>query len=272
VRDAVGADHARVADVDHVRVREVEPEPEAGQEDDSHGEIRDRDQRPQRLGGTEAGEEPEQQHPREQIGEHGIHERHRREDLAAIEEDVRDRERQQHEQVEVQEAKRAAPVHEGHHEREHQRDPDVGRIDLAPKGARQTPCHLPCDLRTGPDLDRLALTLVHDDLRDLVAAVVVAHLPAARADRVSLAAGALVVGQLFLELRRPRRDGKRLACGEAVPRRRRRLRLGPRDRRAGPDGLATVRARAGRAGKQDAHRKREDRHRACGRVPQLRCD
>ena len=50
VDDPVRADHARVADVDHVRVAHVEPEPKAGQEDRGRREQPERPDRPRRAG------------------------------------------------------------------------------------------------------------------------------------------------------------------------------------------------------------------------------
>ena len=61
-----------------------------------------------------------------------------------------------------------------------------GAFTLRPNAPVQPARHLPRDLRAGPYLDRAPLTLVDDHLRDLVAVVELAHLPAARAFRERL--------------------------------------------------------------------------------------
>ena len=94
VRDAVGADHARVADVDHVRGADVQADAKAGDEDRRRGQHPDGpDRRAARR--TIRTRDPEAAH--EQPDERRIRERHRREDVAVVEEPERDRERQQHE-------------------------------------------------------------------------------------------------------------------------------------------------------------------------------
>ena len=110
--DPVGADHAGDPDVDHVRVDDVERDPPAGEQ---------RPPRPRASGSARAaraarrasrGRKPDQSIRSEEVAEHRIGERDRGRDLAAVEEEERDAEAEQHEQVEVEEAERAAGIEE----------------------------------------------------------------------------------------------------------------------------------------------------------------
>ena len=145
VRDPVGADHAGVADVDHVRVGDVEPDPEPEQED------RGGDQHPDRPDGRAARRPVAQADPdaaREQPREPRVDERHRGEDVAVVEEPERDREREQHQQVEVPQRERPPPVDQAEQEDRAEAEPDRVAVDLlAAERPGQAARHRPGDLR-----------------------------------------------------------------------------------------------------------------------------
>ena len=100
--------------------------------------------------GALARPEARPQHPHEQVEQHRVHQRHRRLDLAAVEEHVRDAEAEQHEQVEVQQAKRPPEVDERDQEQQAQRDPHVRGVELAPERARVAARHAPGHLVPRP--------------------------------------------------------------------------------------------------------------------------
>ena len=165
VRDPVGADHARVADVDHVRRANVQADPEAGEEDRRRGEHPDR---PHGGAARRAVRPRDPDAAREQPDERRIGERHRREDVAVVEEPERDREREQHEQVDVAQRERPPPVDEPEQEERAEGEPDPGAVDLrAAERARVAARHLPRDLRAGPGLGDRAGRVVDLAGRDL---------------------------------------------------------------------------------------------------------
>ena len=83
VCDAVGTDDARIADVDHIRCANVQADAKAGDEDRRRGQHPDRpDRRTSRR--SVRPRDPHAAH--EQPDEWRIRERHRREDVAAVEE------------------------------------------------------------------------------------------------------------------------------------------------------------------------------------------
>ena len=178
--DPVRPDDARVPDVDHARVRHVQRDAEAHQEQDCEREPGDRDQRHEAASARPARAEPDPQHPHEQVREHGVHERHRDRDLPAVEEEVRRTEGEQREQVEVQHAERPPRVHERQQEEHAQRQPHVRCVELAAELPRIAARHLPRDLPARPRLHHRATQVVHDHLRALLATLEEAHLPPER--------------------------------------------------------------------------------------------
>ena len=89
---------------------DVEPDPEAGEEDAAAGEQPHRPER--RATRAAAGRAADPEAAAEQVGERRVGERGAPEDLALVEEAQRDREREQREQVEVPERERAPQVGE----------------------------------------------------------------------------------------------------------------------------------------------------------------
>ena len=176
VRDPVGADHTRVADVDHVRVDHVQPDPEADEEDQSRKEKVDRHVRHE-LAHALAAAPSLPQHSPHHVEQHGIGERHRHPDLAAVEEHVRDAEGEQHEQVEVEQAQRAAEVHERQEEQQPERYQEQRRVPLAAERSLVAARHPPGDLVAGPRLEDRARSVVHVHLHELVAVGEPRHLP-----------------------------------------------------------------------------------------------
>ena len=154
VDDPLGADHARVADVDDVRALDVEPDPEAGEEDRRGEQHPDRPaRRARRAAVADADPHPAQHHPDEQR----IEERHRREDVAVVEVPERRRRREQEEQVEVAERERPPPVAEPDEEDEAERAPDPRVVDRrAAERAGRAARHPPRHLRAGPRLGDVA--------------------------------------------------------------------------------------------------------------------
>ena len=241
VGDPVGADRARVADVDHARVGDVDRDPEGDQEDRGEPEPAHRQRRPQPLAAAEA--DPE--HPCEQIDERRVDQRDRDADLAAVEEGLRDPEREQHQQVEVGDPPRAAEVEEAGEEHQRHRDPDPGRVEHVPELGLVAARHRPGDLIAGPGLGDRPGAAVDLDLRHLVVAVLVADLPEVvvvdRDRRGQLAVAGALLGDLRVRVgdldRLRRRDA------EVVRRRRQVVGLGrDRGRRAG-DGAVLGRGR-----------------------------
>ena len=165
VDDPLGADHARVADVDHVRALDVEPDPEAGEEDRGAEQHPDR---PARRAGVPRLRtpihDPAQHHPDEQR----IEERHRREHVAVVEVPERGGRREEEEQVEIAERERPPPVAEPDEEDEAERSPDPRVVDRrAAERARRAARHPPRHLRAGPRLGHGAGRVDHRALGDL---------------------------------------------------------------------------------------------------------
>ena len=128
--DPVGADHPGDADVDHLRVGDVERDPPQRQQDrDPDREPANRGERDQRPGAL-ARPQPGDQQPDEQVAEHRVGEGDRGGDLGPVEEEQRDAEPEHDEQVEVQQAQRAARIEERGDEEQAERQPDPGRVDL----------------------------------------------------------------------------------------------------------------------------------------------
>ena len=101
VEDPTRADDARQADVDHTSRRlDVEPDAEAEEEHRRGGE---RPGRPDRPEGFFPLPDANPCAPHEEVPEHRVHQWDAAEDLPTVEECERDREREQHEQVEVPE-------------------------------------------------------------------------------------------------------------------------------------------------------------------------
>ena len=150
VDDPVGADHSRVADVDHVRRLDVQADAKACEKDRAGDEHPDRPDRPR---GCEAGGRSDPRHARDHVQQRRIGERHAREDVAAVEEPERHREREQREQVEVPERERPAEVGQPDQEEQAEAEPDDRLVDVAAaEGARAAARHLPRHLRAGPGL------------------------------------------------------------------------------------------------------------------------
>ncbi len=163
--DSLGTDHARVADVDHVRALDVEPDPEADEEDRGAEKHPDRPaRRSRRAAVAEADPRPAQHHPDEQR----IEERHRREDVAVVEVPERRGRREEEEQVEVAERERPLPVAEPDEEDEAERSPDPRVVDRrAAERAGRAARHPPRHLRACPRLRDLAGRVDHGALGDL---------------------------------------------------------------------------------------------------------
>jgi hypothetical protein len=272
VQQLVGTDHAGVADVDHVRVGDVQPDTEADQEDHSDRKPRDRDEQPQRLARTSASER-QQQHPCEQVEQERIHERYREPDLSVVEQRQRDREPQQHQQIEVQQRwTPASPGNERRDEQQAHRDPDVPRVDPAPERPRVAAGHRPGHLKAGPRLRHLAgrVVDVYLDQLDLMATRgEPAHLPGAGSLRVLVRKHPAMAAKLGSDGRVRGRDPLDPGGGQPVAGGRRVLgrdehrcvaigdscRHGPRPRTGG----GTQRTGAGRLGAA-----RSAQHQKCG--------
>jgi hypothetical protein len=176
VGDPVGPDHAGVAHVDHVRVGDVEADPARDQEDGDDREQGDRQGRPQADAGSSPKAEPERS--AQQVEERRVGERNREPDVPAVEEVVGEPEaRDHHEQVEMCEPERPAPVEQSEDEDRAERQPDVGGVDHPAEGARVAAGHVPGDLVAGPRFDDPAVVRVDDHLHDLLAAGEEADLP-----------------------------------------------------------------------------------------------
>ena len=113
VGDPLGADHPGEADVDHVRVPPVEADPEPAEE---HGRADQQPDRPHGRASRGAVLLPDPEAAREQPDEARVDERHRGEDVAAVEEPERDRERQHHQQVDRPQREEPPPVDEADQE------------------------------------------------------------------------------------------------------------------------------------------------------------
>ena len=84
----------------------------------------------------------------------------------------------------MQQPEGPAQIHERHEEQQAERDPDVGRVQLAGEGALVAARHRPRHLVAGPLLQDRAALVVDEHLHDLVAVAKEADLPAPRALRV----------------------------------------------------------------------------------------
>ena len=84
------------------------------------------------------------------------------------EERVRDGERQQHGEIEVQQAE--GPARERRQEQHAEPDPDPRGVDRTAELAGDPACHRPVHLRPGPRLEDAPAAVVDDHLRDLLAA------------------------------------------------------------------------------------------------------
>ena len=135
VGDPVGADDARVADVDRPGVGHVEADPEAHQEQRRDQQPGRRPDRAQPL--PPAAEADPQRAPAGRAST-GYCERHRDADFAAVEEEVGDAEAEQDQQVEVGDPPPAAPVEEADQEERAERQEDVGGVELVGELARSS--------------------------------------------------------------------------------------------------------------------------------------
>ena len=105
--------------------------------------------------------------PRRQVDHRRVLQRHRRVDLAPVEPDQRDAERQQREQVEGaprQQPPRAGGGQQRDQEQQAQRDPDRRPRDRPPEGAVVAARHRPGHLGPGPHLGDLAALVGHQHL------------------------------------------------------------------------------------------------------------
>ena len=155
VGQAVGADDARVADVDDVRVRDVEPDAKADEEEQPDDQPRRRHEQAQRVAAPAAAQ-PDPQHAPEQVGHERVGERDRDVDVGVVEEGHADPEGHEDREVEVAHAQQPARIDERRDEEQRERDPHERRVDLAPEGARVAAGHRPRHLRPGPRLGHLA--------------------------------------------------------------------------------------------------------------------
>ena len=206
VRDPVGADHSRVAHVDHVGVSDVEGDSPSDQQDGGDRQDRDRQRRPQPDATSPPEAEP--QRAGREIEQRWIREGDGDPDVPAVEEVLREAEaRHHHQQVQVGEPEGPAPVEQPEDEDRAERQPDVGRVDHPAERARVATRHPPGHLVARPRFDDLAGVRVDDDLDDLVVAGEEPDLPEARA-RVA----ARRRGQVRVLL--GRRDGVRVELGD----------------------------------------------------------
>ena len=177
VGQMVGADRSRVADVDHTRVGDVQGDAKAQQEGAGDGEP----------GGRRRGAKPlpraaeaVPEHPHQQIQQGWIRQRNADPDVAVIEVDLRDPERQEHKEVQVDHARLATEVHQPQQEDHRERDPDVRRIQLVPELPGIAACHLPGDLVAGPGLADLPRGVVDYHLHAVGAVRIEVDLPRPR--------------------------------------------------------------------------------------------
>ncbi len=165
VHDSLGSDHAGVADVDHVRGFDVEPDAKAGEE---HGRG---EQHPRRPEGTPTRRAPGRPDPRaaqHDPREQRIEERYRREDVSMVEEPQRGGRREAEQEIEVPQRERPPEVREPENEDGAEDPPDPRVIDRrAAEGTRVAAPHLPGDLGAGPRLEHGGGGVVDAALRDL---------------------------------------------------------------------------------------------------------
>ncbi len=223
--DPVGADHARVADVDHVRVRHVEPDAEADEEHERDRQPGDGHEQAQRLGPPAAARD--EQHAHQQVDEQRIDQRRREADPRRVEERERDGEAEQREQVEVQPREAPQPAaaqvrQERRDEQQAHRDPHVPGVHAPAERAVVAARHRPRDLVAGPRLQHRAAGVVDRHLADLppVSRGEDRHLPLRRALRVRGRVGARMLAQDAFDLRHELRDRDRSARRESVAGRR----------------------------------------------------
>src|SRR5688500_18324280 len=165
VDDAVGADHTRVADVDHGGALDVQPDAKAGEEDRARDQHPDR---PGRTGGLESSSGADPGHARDHVEKRRVRERDAREDVASVEEPERDREREQREQIEVPQRERTTEVGEPDEEEQAEAEPDERLVDVAAaEGAWAAARHLPRDLRAGPGLGHETRAVFDPSVGDL---------------------------------------------------------------------------------------------------------
>ncbi len=175
--DPPGADGARVADVAHLPVREVESDPEADQSQDRDHEEDGGRERDEPLAGA-ARAKAGHQHPHQEVCEHRIDERDRGTDLALVEEEVRHAEpAHEHQQVEMEHPERPARVEERRHEQQAERQPDVPGVEPFAEVAVVAARHHPGRLGALPGFDHLAGPAVDGDVGQLVAPREVADAP-----------------------------------------------------------------------------------------------
>ena len=273
VQELAGADDARVADVDDVRVGDVEPDPEADEKDDPDGEPVPGHEQPQRLvRSPPAAREQEQAH--EQVEEERVHERDGHPEIRVVEEGDRDREPEQHEQIEVQQGGPSPPGDEREHEEEAQREPHVQGVDPLPERPRIPARHRPCDLEARPRLGHRSRRVVDVDLGDLPALRALtrepADLPLSRPLRVCERMGAAVAMHHGDDVADPAGYPLDLRPGQAIPGRRGIQRVHEHGRaRVGRD-LPTqgsrCRRREGRSGEKDDQQRCQQPRRAQPRV------
>ena len=180
VDELVGADHPGVADVDHVGAEDVQPDPQADQEHGRAQQPGGRDGDAQRPAGHPDAE-GQQQHPHQQVAEERVDERDRHPDVGVVEEGQREREAEQHQQIDVQQpparavgglapaaaAAQPGPGDERREEQQAQRQPHVQRVDAAPERARVAAGHPPRHLPAGPHLGDATHGVVDVDLDPL---------------------------------------------------------------------------------------------------------
>src|SRR3990172_6194037 len=139
----------------------------AGGEDGRGGERPDRPDGPH---AASAAAVTDPGHAGEQVEERRVGERHRREDLALVEEPEGDGEREQDEEVEVPDGDGAAKGGKPEQECAAEDEPDCRVVDLAAERALAAPRHRPRHLRPRPGLGyarRVVLHLREDDLARL---------------------------------------------------------------------------------------------------------
>ena len=251
VLELVGTDHPGIPDIDHVGSEDVQADPQADQKDGRGQQPRGRDGDTQRAA-RYPDPEGEQQHPHQQVAEKRVHERHRHPDIAVIEEGERDREPEQHQQVDVQQppprtvsplataatAAQPGPGDERGHEQGTQRQPYVQRVDAAAERAGVAAGHPPGDLPAGPHLRDPADRVVHIDLDPLVLRALAreeADLPLAVAVRVDVGLGTGVLPARSLDPCVGLSDRQDLAGRELVAHRRQ-VHVGDQHGRAGGGG------------------------------------
>ena len=182
VGQPVGADDARVADVDHVGVRDVEPDAEADEEDAARRPATTPARAAAAGRGAGCGAGRSTACARAGRAAAGRRSGPTTSMCASLKKATLTPKAMRTAQVEVAHAQRPARVDERRDEEQRQRDPHPRRVDLAPERAGVAAGHRPRDLEPGPRLGHPAGRVVDVDLRDLLgllaARAVVADLPA----------------------------------------------------------------------------------------------